>query len=352
MIFFVNAQGDAMQVTPSSVYQGSNNASEIVLIAPFPQETQALAAFTLPNGVRTEPVVLTSLFGEVKDGLSMWRATLTRSVTEFSGTATVSFKIILAGAEPTTAAATFNIQKSYAAIGEAPLPANNYNAILAAITNLANQIADVSNRDTIKSIALDPVTYALTVTYYRGETEQTVSTSLLPLREGTVLDAQLVNSVLVLTLNGADGQTVTKEVNLGTLVGGIESVSFDDTTNTLILSYLTPTGTQTARINLNDLLDDLDLTFDTAAAELTQTAGGVTKTVNLGTLREGNVTGIDTNENGELVFSLLNADGTERVVTVDIGLGDIDAALDEIIDIQETLIGVPEYDGSITIVTN
>ncbi len=357
MIFFMNAQGVASQVTPSSVIQGSNNASEIVLVAALAQSLQVTAEVTLPNGIKLAPVVLTPIYDVGRpdpfgNGVGVWRVTLPRSITEFSGTATVAFAAtdFITGVVVAVASTAFVITKGYTAIGDVPTTAPTYEALAAAIEQLAKQITDVAGHTAITRIALDE-NNTLFVYYDTPDGEAHKSVSLVPLTYGTITGAYLDNAVLHLVTRAAGG-TAEITVNLGTLVGGIESVRFDDDTNSLVIVFNTSSGQQTATINLNDLLDDLALAFDTSTAKITLTAGGATKTADLSPLRDGNVVTGTIDANGILHFTLRNADGTTRDLAIDTGLGDIDAALDEIIDIQETLIGVPEYDGSITIVTN
>lgn len=65
MIFFVANDGTVMESVPSPVYQGSANANDIYLVAPFASNLQATVAFKLPNGVLTEQYAL-KLFGELE----------------------------------------------------------------------------------------------------------------------------------------------------------------------------------------------------------------------------------------------------------------------------------------------
>lgn len=366
MIFFVNAQGVANQVTPSSVNQGSNNASEIVLIAPFAQSISVTMQITLPNGIALEPQAMIPLYdAAVADGLGVWRATLARSVTEYSGTASVAFALsgeeeypttagqIVTSVISTTATATFSIKKGYVSIGTVPETAPTYAALAQAIQNLANQLADVNGKvegwRAIDSLALDGTT--LTVYFSTSAGLQSKSVSLAPLTYGTVLRTYLQDAILHIITRG-DGGEQDLTANLSPLVGGIEHGYFDDVTNTLNIVFNTAEGQETASINLNDLLDDLALTYNSGTASLTLTAGGATKVANLGDLQDGNVTGGTVDVNGNLILTLRNANGTTRNLSVSLGIGYIQTALDEIIDIQDTLIGVPEYDGSVTIVTN
>ena len=45
MIFFADKNGDVVKVMPGSVHQGSANADEICLFAPFPKNIRVTAAF-------------------------------------------------------------------------------------------------------------------------------------------------------------------------------------------------------------------------------------------------------------------------------------------------------------------
>ena len=50
MILSFNANGDIQTLVPERIYQGSNNANTISVVAPFPTTTTMQIKFRLPDG--------------------------------------------------------------------------------------------------------------------------------------------------------------------------------------------------------------------------------------------------------------------------------------------------------------
>ena len=119
MIFFYNAQGNAINVVPEVVYQGSNKANTIYVVAPFPNNVQVLAHFLLPNGKILQPV-----YAPNKNGLTLldtlninnssvgvWGVQLTKVMTAYAGTVSVQFEFISYDQAITTKTVTFPVSK-------------------------------------------------------------------------------------------------------------------------------------------------------------------------------------------------------------------------------------------------
>jgi hypothetical protein len=118
MIFFANADGsvkEIIQTTP--IYQNSNNASEVVLIAPYNNATVTVA-FTLPNGINTTEYIMTAvdlgdyMKNKQNSSYAAYQSLLDKVVTEYAGILTVQFFIYLTGTKIrlATFATTVNIQ--------------------------------------------------------------------------------------------------------------------------------------------------------------------------------------------------------------------------------------------------
>ena len=130
MIFFANADGSVKQVITNPIYQNSNNAAEVVLIAPYTNAT-ATVAFTLPNGINTEPFLMTTFdlgsYMQVAPNKTYcaYRATLDSSVTEYAGLLTVQFFLYLTNTSTvlSTFATTVDIQPGVPVVlPETPTP--------------------------------------------------------------------------------------------------------------------------------------------------------------------------------------------------------------------------------------
>lgn len=91
MVIFLNLDGSAEKITPQRIYQGSNNVTEITVIAPYPPDTRLEIGFILPdglywnepNGSRYAPMGFVGQNAETR--ASAWNYVLPRSVTERQG---------------------------------------------------------------------------------------------------------------------------------------------------------------------------------------------------------------------------------------------------------------------------
>ena len=60
MVIITDANGNIQSPTiPDNVYQGSNQANEIVFLAPLPQSNVVTITFKLPNGDKIEEQPMT-----------------------------------------------------------------------------------------------------------------------------------------------------------------------------------------------------------------------------------------------------------------------------------------------------
>lgn len=119
MIFFYNAQGNAINVVPEPVYQGSNKANTIYVVAPFPSNVQVLAHFLLPNGEILQPVYAPNKNGltlldtlNINDSsVGVWGVQLTKVMTAYAGIVSVQFEFISYDQEITTKTVMFPVSK-------------------------------------------------------------------------------------------------------------------------------------------------------------------------------------------------------------------------------------------------
>lgn len=87
MIIIANADGSLSSVKPSSVYQGSNLANEIVFIGEFANGSTVTVAYQLPNGAYTEESYLNFL-ENIDNKYNVWIGKINGVVTEKSGLVT------------------------------------------------------------------------------------------------------------------------------------------------------------------------------------------------------------------------------------------------------------------------
>jgi hypothetical protein len=156
MIFFANADGSVKQVITNPIYQNSNNAAEVVLIAPYTNAT-ATVAFTLPNGLNTSEYLMSTVdlgdYMEVSPTktYTAYRALLDSTVTENAGQLTVQFFLYLTNTSTvlSTFATTVDIQPGVPVVlPETPTP-DIYAQIL-------KQLQGVVGLDNIETKSFNP----------------------------------------------------------------------------------------------------------------------------------------------------------------------------------------------------
>lgn len=149
MQFFIDSQGTVVNLISSPVYQGSTNACELVLVAPFSSANQITAYFKLPNGITTaERIMSVQAQPMLIEGMTfnVWRMLLDGAITEYSGKVTVQFSIYQGNPngnlpiKPTTYAGTFMVQTGVTPMPSATPPTNDGYNIYQAILQYLSQI--------------------------------------------------------------------------------------------------------------------------------------------------------------------------------------------------------------------
>lgn len=149
MIFFVANDGTIIKSLPSPVYQGAANSNTIYLVAPFAANMTATVAFQLPNGVWTEPALMTPQNG--LDGIlneksgkeyAIWTYALPNEITRYYGTVTAQFFFYAAQAGVVTAisATHFTVGRGVPAILPDTPTDNIYQGILSNLSALQEQL--------------------------------------------------------------------------------------------------------------------------------------------------------------------------------------------------------------------
>lgn len=92
MVLFFNSNGDLIKTSPQAIYQGSSDAGQVYIVAPFSQKMVVSVAFKLPDGSYTQPYICANA-GTVDidgvDGLSVWYVSLDSTITQFYGNVTL-----------------------------------------------------------------------------------------------------------------------------------------------------------------------------------------------------------------------------------------------------------------------
>lgn len=153
MIFFAANDGTIIKSLPSPVYQGAANANTIYLIAPFAVNTQVTIAFKLPNGVWTEPALMTpqnaisETNGEIIDKASGksyagWSYAMPSELTRYYGTVTAQFFFYApqAGVITATSSTSFTVGKGVPAVLPATPSQDVYEQILSNLSAMQEQL--------------------------------------------------------------------------------------------------------------------------------------------------------------------------------------------------------------------
>lgn len=85
MVINVLANGDIKNIKPENIYQGSNKANTIYLLAPFSANVQALISFEIPQTHEIKGEFLFNAPTEVSAQLNMWTLDVEQVLTEYYG---------------------------------------------------------------------------------------------------------------------------------------------------------------------------------------------------------------------------------------------------------------------------
>lgn len=101
MIYIIDTNGTTQAVVTEPIYQGSTDVNNILLLAPFPANSQITVSCILPNGIPLrnvypmEAVVLPTELQDInKNNYTCFKTTVNEMLTGLSGTVQVQFKVI------------------------------------------------------------------------------------------------------------------------------------------------------------------------------------------------------------------------------------------------------------------
>lgn len=149
MIFFMANDGTVIKSFPSPVNQGSVNANNFYVVAPFAANASVTVAFKLPNGVWTKRFVMTPVneisgIVDKKSGktYSGWSYTMPNEITRYYGNVTAQFFFYAAqtGVVVASSAVNFQVARGVPEILPEEPSADVYAAILSNIAALQEQL--------------------------------------------------------------------------------------------------------------------------------------------------------------------------------------------------------------------
>ena len=141
MFIVVNKNFSLANITPSTVYQGSNLANELAIFAPFSISSYSAVeiAVMLPSGEYLEPS-LAFPTAEQPDGFGAWSMLLPASVTAIPGTVRLSLSFIGANnAKMVTEAAEFTVNASVPSVLPETPSQGIYKQILGYVSEVLNR---------------------------------------------------------------------------------------------------------------------------------------------------------------------------------------------------------------------
>ena len=100
MVFIFDANGNLCNSIPENVYEGSNEANTIVVLAPWTAGTQVYMSYQLPNSLYSEPVLMTEFdTSPLPEDLkaNAWSIDIDDVITQSSGRVNFQFFAVTAG---------------------------------------------------------------------------------------------------------------------------------------------------------------------------------------------------------------------------------------------------------------
>ena len=103
MIFYFNANGNSIGMSPERVYQGSNKANKVYVVCPIPKSAVVSVTYDLPNGDKSASFIMNSVMLENckemvdKHGITfnMWEVDLQEIASAYCGCVGVQFTFSL-----------------------------------------------------------------------------------------------------------------------------------------------------------------------------------------------------------------------------------------------------------------
>ena len=117
MVFICNLENNVYTLSNSTLNQGSNRASEIVLLAPYSRASLVYLCVTPPDGIEHEPLPMeraelpSDLPEEISNNFSAWKVDTPAALTTFSGTITFQFSIVNGAEKITTSTVNKTVNK-------------------------------------------------------------------------------------------------------------------------------------------------------------------------------------------------------------------------------------------------
>lgn len=85
MVISILANGDIKNIIPENIYQGSNKANTIYVVAPFASNIKALISFEVATTGQIIPAILMDSPTSISNELNMWKVNVSQALTQYYG---------------------------------------------------------------------------------------------------------------------------------------------------------------------------------------------------------------------------------------------------------------------------
>ena len=151
MILFIDSKGNQIKTIAETIYQGSNLANDLVVVAPLSQSLSAYLSYRLPNGFLSQPILMTpysdinTIDNALKD-VSAWKIQIPSKMTAYYGQVIYQIRFVNTNGQIiASCGATFQVQRGVAPIlpiVDEEEPQTAYEEVLQALANIR---ADILN---------------------------------------------------------------------------------------------------------------------------------------------------------------------------------------------------------------
>lgn len=147
MIFYFNAKGESLGITPERIFQGSRNSTVLTMVGAVAEVDVVSATFEFSDGLKTENVVFVrdenfsacNLKDELNNNFTAWSCDLPASVSAESGLVSVQFYITSPNGDvAATAKVNFDVEDGVDC--SEPLKTDTYAQVLTALSSLKAQV--------------------------------------------------------------------------------------------------------------------------------------------------------------------------------------------------------------------
>ena len=232
MLISLRADGTAVMLLPSHVYQGSNVAN-VFVTAPFPNTTVLQVGFTLPNGTKVSAPM--TYVQDSENNLVVWQYTIAAAITNEAGAASVSItattttgQVIVSQSIPFTIEAT-----TLPVLPDTPSQ-DEYTLILQYIqqnsSNIATLQGQISTIEADVATANDNASEALSTAQSAEQTAQQAKTTA----DGLAAEIETANqnaSEALSTANQAASAAASNATAIENIVDGTTTVAKADSAN-------------------------------------------------------------------------------------------------------------------------